>query len=136
MMTSDFAVMIHCLCLLAVNREKRLTSKEIARSVNINSVRIRNILRQLGEKGFVSSREGKGGGFQIAVPPEMIRMDEIYTMTSPNLLDPHCPDCDKSCNVGRNIENVLNTVLNGASSHLLTYFNRINLKDILKNLTR
>jgi Rrf2 family protein len=135
-MTSNFAVMVHCLSLLAVNSHKLLSSREIARSMHVHPARIRNILSQLDEKGFVSAREGKGGGFQIACEPGLITLDEIYKMSSQNLLNPRCPDCDKSCSVGRNIENVLNGVFEGATAQLIAYFNTITLKDILKRVKK
>lgn len=79
---SQFAVAIHVLCVLGVlekRGEERVSSRQIAMSVNTNAVLIRTLVALLKNAGFVNSKEGKGGGLKLAKNPSKISLQDIYT---------------------------------------------------------
>lgn len=78
---SQFAVAIHVLCVLGVLEEmgeERVSSRQIAVSVNTNAVVIRNLVALLKEAGLVDSKEGKGGGLKLTKAPIKISLQDIY----------------------------------------------------------
>ena len=63
-----FAVAIHVLAVLAFIERKggeRVSSSQIAMSVNTNPVVIRNLLKALKDAGLIRVKEGRGGGIRL-----------------------------------------------------------------------
>ena len=60
--TSRFTVAVHTLLAIHIlGKERKMTSEEIAASVNVNPVVIRRTLQSLKAAGLVSVRAGSGG---------------------------------------------------------------------------
>jgi len=79
---SQFAVAIHILCVLGVleaSGKERVSSRQIAKSVNTNAVVIRNLVVLLKAARLVESKEGKGGGIRLAKSPAKISLQDIYS---------------------------------------------------------
>jgi len=72
---SDYAV--RALLVLARNRERYVSAREIARLQNIPYQFLRRILQELIRTKLVVSREGSGGGFKIKVDPGAISLVDI-----------------------------------------------------------
>lgn len=106
--SSQFAIAVHILAMLAKSCDERIKSDYIAKSVNTNPVVIRRLLSALYEKGLVVSQTGVCGGSCLTRQPRNIRLLEIYRAVSKSeifSLHPNPPD--KNCSVGKNIQTVL-----------------------------
>ncbi|SDD38625.1 Rrf2 family transcriptional regulator [Glycomyces harbinensis] len=108
--SSRSAVAIHALTMLARWSERTLTSAEIADSLESNPVLVRRILGSLRDAGLVESTEGRGGGWTLARAPRAITLHDAYAAveTGP-VLTGHAHPPSRECEVGRNIQALLET---------------------------
>ena len=77
MIRSKFAISIHILTLLAKHENQLLSSEKIAHSLNMNAALVRRELSALKQKGFLESKEGKGGGVKLSKAPEDIDISDV-----------------------------------------------------------
>jgi Rrf2 family protein len=115
-MNSRFAVAIHILALLALEK-KPLSSKYIASSVNTNPVVIRRILSLLSKAGLVNTQLGVEGGSSLARSPEEISLLEVYHLVEQGrLFALHHNQPNPLCPAGRTIQPVLTTLFEKAEN--------------------
>jgi Rrf2 family nitric oxide-sensitive transcriptional repressor len=72
---TDYALRV--LIYLAMSPNRQATITELADFYNISRNHLVKVVYQLGGKGFVKTTRGKGGGFSLQRPPEMIRIGEV-----------------------------------------------------------
>jgi Rrf2 family nitric oxide-sensitive transcriptional repressor len=72
---TDYALRV--LIYLAGSPGKQATITEISDFYNISRNHLVKVVHQLGGKGFVITMRGKGGGFSLQRPPEMINIGEV-----------------------------------------------------------
>lgn len=82
-MKLDFSVAVHSLLYLDQHRPRKIASRELAQSLQLNPVMIRNILSVLHKKGFIEGSVGKNGGYQLHKPLTSINVGELYDLTIP-----------------------------------------------------
>ena len=68
---------IRALLHLAKNRTRPLLSKEIATDLNIPVFFLAKILQDLARYGLLRSYKGPRGGFELARPPDKIKLIEV-----------------------------------------------------------
>jgi Rrf2 family protein len=98
MASGRFAMAVHALALLSQSDEG-YPSRYIAGSVNTHAVVLRRVLGQLAAAGLIEAREGRGGGYRLARPPDRISLGEVYMAVepggplspSPAVANPRCP---------------------------------------------
>jgi Rrf2 family protein len=69
---------VHVLAVLAYKEGDRVTSAELAGSVNTNPVIIRRLLLSLQKARLVETCKGAGAGSRLSRAPRRINMAEIY----------------------------------------------------------
>jgi Rrf2 family nitric oxide-sensitive transcriptional repressor len=72
---TDYALRV--LIYLAMSPNRQSTIPELADFYNISRNHLVKVVHQLGSKGFVITTRGKGGGFSLQRPPEMISIGEV-----------------------------------------------------------
>jgi Rrf2 family transcriptional regulator, nitric oxide-sensitive transcriptional repressor len=72
---TDYALRV--LIYLAMSHNRQATITEIADFFNISRNHLVKVVHQLGSKGFVRTTRGKGGGFSLQRPPELISIGEV-----------------------------------------------------------
>lgn len=72
---TDYA--LRALMYLANSCDKQATITEIADFYNISRNHLVKVVHQLGNKGFVKTTRGKGGGLALQRPPEMILIGDV-----------------------------------------------------------
>ncbi|MDQ0192816.1 Rrf2 family transcriptional regulator [Paenibacillus wynnii] len=115
--STRFSMAVHILSLIAISSNE-VTGDYIAGSVNTNPVVIRRIISMLKRAGLVDVRPGIGGAFLLRAP-EVITLLDIYR--SVNLIEDNQlfgvhEESNVRCQVGRNIEKVLQSELKEAQS--------------------
>jgi Rrf2 family protein len=130
-MNSDFTLAIHSLTYLALQLDRMSTSEAISESAGVHPVRIRKVLSMLKKNGFITSKEGIGGGFIFALDLDEVNLWDLYKITSEGALQPKCPDSNEQCIVGANMHKVLFSIFVGAENHLGEYLKHYTLKDIV-----
>jgi len=118
MKSSRFAVAAHIL--VSVEHATRggeafLSSAAIATSVNTNPVFVRELLRKLSKAHLVVTKEGKGGGAQLARPASQINLAEIYQAVEEEPVlkhntRPKDPCCRVSCGMDMALDPVISEV--------------------------
>lgn len=126
---------VHLLTVLAYQAGARVTSSQLAASVNTNPVVIRRLLCALREAGIVETRKGAGLGSQLARAPRLIRLADVYraveageTFAFPGSKP------NRKCPVGAKITNALETVFSSAQAAMERELDRKSLADILKTV--
>src|SRR5277367_1939114 len=108
--SSRFAVAVHVLAVVGyLGREGvgRVSSTQIAESVNTNAVVIRNLLLALKKAGLIESKEGKGGGVALARSASRISLQEIYAaVEDEKILSANERPSLESCPVSRGIKRI------------------------------
>jgi Rrf2 family nitric oxide-sensitive transcriptional repressor len=72
---TDYALRV--LIYLAISPNSQATITEVSDFFDISRNHLVKVVHQLGIKGLVTTTRGKGGGFSLQRPPEMIRIGEV-----------------------------------------------------------
>jgi Rrf2 family protein len=110
---SHFALATHVMTVLAVHRDQgRVTSAQIARSINTNPAFLRTLLGQLREAGLIDISLGKGGGARLARAASRVTLADVYRAVEKRpAIQLHRCAPNKACVVGRNILPLLDDVV-------------------------
>ncbi|MDB5556075.1 MAG: Rrf2 family transcriptional regulator [Rhizobium sp.] len=83
---SRLSVTLHVLLHMA-ERDKPMTSAELAAHMGTNPVVVRRTMAGLRERGFVRSEKGHGGGWEIACDLAQVSLKDVYdALGAPTLL--------------------------------------------------
>lgn len=136
MLSSKLTVAVHVCALLSLHAEDPLTSEYIAGSVNTNPVVVRRILGALRDAGYVSSRGGPGGGWQLAIDPAGTTLLDLLNAVEPeqDAIALHRNDPNPHCVVGRNIRAALGTVYEKARKSRDEQLNKVSLAQIVSTI--
>ncbi len=135
-MNSEFTVAVHSLVLLAYLPEHMASSETIARNVDTNPTRIRKIMSILKKNGYVTTKEGIGGGYILNCEPERVTLAEIYRALCGGTLKPHWSsgNPDEACLVSANIQNVMDYFFYEAEQHYEAYLKQNTLQTVLDKI--
>lgn len=142
---SRFAVATHVLVALAhlsrhappaLRREDgRVSSETIASSVNTNPVVVRRVVASLVRGGLVESHQGKGGGLELARPPERITLRDVYDAMGAEpvfAFNPAPPN--PKCPVSARMADVLAPVMAAAQEAVRERLRKITLASLLRQI--
>ena len=118
MNNARFATALHILTLLEHSGEERLSSEYIAGSINLNPALVRKEISNLRKLGFISSREGNGGGFSLARPADQITLGEIYRAVRSSSVFGRTNNPNPACTVGKQINTQLEVLYKDAEQAL------------------
>lgn len=104
---TQFTVGLHALTLLA--HLGPMSSEGIAGSVGANPVYVRRVLGRLREAGYVASRPGARGGWELRRDPAELTLGDVWRVIAgpaPALLGVHHahPDCDAGQDIQATLE--------------------------------
>ena len=108
--SSRFTIALHILPWMALvaQKQKIVTSDQIAASVNTNPVFIRRILGLLEKAQLVIVQHGTGAGWRMARSPEAISLLDVYQAVEQTpLFEMHYSQPNQACPVGRGIQPAL-----------------------------
>jgi len=96
---------LHTMVVLAKNRDKIFTTKDIAVLLNASRDHLSKVLQRLEKEELIVSVRGPKGGFKIGKNKEDVTLLQIYESIDGPLLPTHClldhPVCDgKNCIMG------------------------------------
>ncbi|WP_329086393.1 MULTISPECIES: Rrf2 family transcriptional regulator [unclassified Streptosporangium] len=134
-LSSRSAVAIHALTMLARWGEHSLTSAEIADSLASNPVLVRRILGSLRDAGLVWSTEGRGGGWSLARAPREITLYDAYSAVEAGpVLSRHAHPPSAECEVGRNIQALLEVEFRDAERAMEERLGRTTIAHLLQQV--
>ena len=137
---SRLTIAVHALAWLALARQQgrdRLTSDQVAASVNTNPVIIRRSLGDLRGAGLVRVRRGTDAGWSLARRPEDITVLAVYDAVTPEpLFAMHHTEPNLNCPVGRGIQPALHGLYRGAEQALRRELASTSITDVLRETLR
>jgi len=106
---TQFTVGLHALTLLAYLGP--MSSETIASSVGANAVYVRRVLGRLREAGYVASRPGVHGGWELRRDPAELTLGDVWRLIAgpaPALLGVH--HAHPACDAGQEIQATLEAI--------------------------
>lgn len=138
MKSSRFAVAAHILVSVEYatrGGEVYFPSSAIATSVNTNPVFVRELLCKLGKAGLVVTKEGKGGGVQLARPASAINLAEVYQAVEEGpVLKRNTRSKDLCCPVSCGMDQVLDPVMADVEGAVLKTLQGRKLSDLVNKI--
>jgi DNA-binding IscR family transcriptional regulator len=134
--SSRFAVGVHILSLIEVNKREVNSSEFIARSVNTNPAVIRKIMGMLKNAGLIKVRPGIAGTelarelsditlFDVYKAVNVVQENELFSVhENPN------PDCP----VGKHIQETIITLFSIAQLALEKALENVTIEDVVKDI--
>ncbi len=131
-MNSEFPTAVHLLVYLAHAPGQTANSEELARNVNTNPVRVRKTMGCLREQGWVSTREGNGGGYFLEAAPDSIRLSDVYRASCCGGLRPKKSTgrAESECKISSGISGAMDHYFAEAERHYLDYFDGVTIQDV------
>ena len=123
------------LCLDVLGDRHKFTSNVLAGSIGVNPVVVRNVLGQLKAAGLVSVEPGVGGASLARDPADITLLDVLGAVEDEAPLFHMHEHPSIECPVGRNVQAVLGTRLDGAAAAMEAQLASVTLTD-LANDTR
>jgi Rrf2 family protein len=132
--SSRFTIALHILTWMALvaQKQKIVTSDQIAASVNTNPVFIRRILGLLEKAQLVIVQHGTGAGWRMARSPEAISLLDVYQAVEQTpLFEMHYSQPNQACPVGRGIQPALKRFYEEAENALKQRFAQTTVAQVL-----
>jgi DNA-binding IscR family transcriptional regulator len=134
--SSRFAVGIHILALLEINKQGPSTSEFLAGSVNTNPALIRKIMGMLKKAGLVEVHPGIAGA-KLARDLSDITLLDVYkavnVVQEKELFSIH-EQPNPACPVGRNIQDTIGPVFTAAQVALEKTLQNVTLENVVKDI--
>lgn len=136
--SSRFAVGIHILALIELNKEGITSSEFLASSVNTNSSVIRKLMGMLKNAGLIEVKPGVAGAklakelsditlFDVYKAVNVVQEKELFSVhDNPN---PKCP-------VGRNIQNTIEPLFTSAQLAMEKVLRSVTLEDVVNDIAK
>jgi len=124
---TDYAVRL--LIYVAQQPDRLCTIAEVAQAYSISEAYLMKITHQLSLCGWLETVRGKGGGMRLAAAPSAISLGAVVRSIEPDF---HLVDClagGTACTLSGSCR--LTGVMTGALQHLMQYFDRYTLADLL-----
>ncbi|QDT92487.1 RrF2 family transcriptional regulator [Gimesia algae] len=124
-MQTDYA--LRTLMYLA-SQDDRATVTDVATLFSISSHHVAKVVNQLSRLGYIRSVRGMGGGIELAIPLEEIRLGEVIERFEGNLHLLECVGTQNVCVIQPFCK--LKGVLAEAERIQLDYLNSVTLADV------
>lgn len=141
-MRLDFSVAVHSLLYLDENRPRKIASRELATSLQLNAVMIRNILSVLHKQGYIEGSVGKNGGYQLLRNLDDINVGELYDLTIPPTIsyarfitgDSKGAKASDSTDISANISQTLTDLFTLADEDYRRFYHQFTMTDLKQDL--
>ena len=133
--SSRFTMAIHMFACIEAFPDQKMTSDFMAASIGTNPVIIRKLLQQLKAAGLLEVARGTGG-VRVTRPLDEISFFDVYKAvecTEENLFRFH-ENPNPSCQVGRNIHQVLDGKLRQVQAALEEELGSIRVSDVTEDI--
>jgi Rrf2 family protein len=135
MSNSHFSVAIHIVTALAVSGSARVTSEDLAGSINTSDTFVRRVVGGLAKAGIVSNQRGATGGTRLASDPATTTLAMIYRAVNDHpLLLPATPVPNPSCPVGSVITSVIAGLFDEAEAALVSQLATTTIEDLVQRV--
>ncbi len=133
--SSRFAVGIHILSVLEINKDGVNSSEFLARSVKTNPAVIRKFMGMLKKAGLVKVRPGIAGAELARIPSDITLLDVFKAVNSEQkeLFSVHS-NTSQTCPVGRNIQDTIMPLFSIAQLAFEKALGHVTIDDVVKDI--
>lgn len=85
---TDYSLRV--LIYLGAQPERRATIAEIASSFQVSEHHLTKVVHFLGKQGWLANVRGKGGGLELAMPPELVCVGDVVRATEGTAVPAEC----------------------------------------------
>jgi Rrf2 family nitric oxide-sensitive transcriptional repressor len=117
---------------LAHHQDRLATIAEIAAAYDIPHTHLMKVVHRLGQRGYIMTVRGKGGGMRLARAPDMINIGDLVRDTEDNMDIAECFSSEKQ-NCPMLPACALKSVLIDARKSFLATLDFYRLSDLMKN---
>lgn len=130
-MTSEFTIAVHALVYLE-HKNTTLSSEALAENVCTNPARIRKVMACLKRAGFVSTKEGMNGGYQMAMTAADITLAEIGKALKADMVKASWKsgDPDMECLVASGMAGIMEDIVKELNTVCENYLSHISIQHI------
>jgi DNA-binding IscR family transcriptional regulator len=133
---SRLSVTLHVLLHMA-ERDKPMTSAELAAHMGTNPVVVRRTMAGLRERGLVRSEKGHGGGWEIACDLAQVTLKDIYdALGAPTLLAVGINLEHPACLVEQAVNRSLTSAFRDAEALLISRLADVTLAELAADFRR
>jgi Rrf2 family transcriptional regulator, nitric oxide-sensitive transcriptional repressor len=125
---TDYSLRV--LIYLGLQPDRLSSIHEIADAYVISESHLMKVVQALGHLGYVTTLRGRGGGIELAKPPEQIRIGEVVRRTEDDLALVECFLEDSDCQIEGPCR--LGHVLREAIEAFFAVLDRYTLADLLQ----
>lgn len=125
---------IHILAFLDIYRDGDLSSKMIAASIGANASVVRNLMSELRESGFITTRQGAVTPMLAKLPSEISLYDVYIAISIDHNLLHIDPKTNPDCIVGGNIQQTLNGIYSEIEMTAYDHMKSVNISDVIKDI--
>jgi DNA-binding IscR family transcriptional regulator len=130
---SRLSVTLHVLLHMA-ERDKPMTSAELAAHMGTNPVVVRRTMAGLRDRGFVRSEKGHGGGWEIAADLATVTLKDVYdALGAPTLLAIGINLEHPACLVEQAVNRSLTSAFRDAEALLVTRLADVTLAELAED---
>lgn len=132
---SHFSVAIHIVTALAASGGARITSEDLAGSINTSDAFVRRVMGGLSKAGIVSNQRGPTGGIRLASEPGATTLAMVYRAVNDQpLLVPASPVPNPSCPVGSVVTPVISRLFDEAEAALVSQLATTTIADLVHRI--
>jgi Rrf2 family protein len=136
MANSRFAMATHIMTALATCEDEKMSSTELAGSLNTNPVVVRRILSDLQKAGLLNTRSGRSGGATLARKASAISLHDVYAAVDDGELFAYNPnDPNRKCSLSCAMKSVLEPIFSNAGEALADHLARVKLSSVVEKLS-
>ena len=127
---TDYSIRV--LMYTAITEDRYVTTKEICDYYQISYHHLVKVVHKLGSVGFLTSRQGKNGGFQLATRASDLKLGQIVRAMEPDLHLVECFDATQNKCVVSSFCTVKKH-LSDATTAFLKSLDGISLEDVVRD---
>lgn len=127
---TDYSLRV--LIYLAAQPQKRATIAEIAIAFDVSENHLTKVVHLLGKNGWLANVRGKGGGLELAMPPELVGVGAVVRQTEGKAVVAECFSAESNhCSITRICR--LRGVLGEAVEAFYAVLDHYSLADLVEN---
>jgi Rrf2 family transcriptional regulator, nitric oxide-sensitive transcriptional repressor len=127
---TDYSLRV--LIYLAAQPHRRATIADIAAAFEVSENHLTKVVHFLGKGGWLATVRGKGGGLELAMPPELVGVGEVIRQTEGMVIPAECCGNDGTqCSIAAICG--LRGVLGEAVEAFYAVLDRYTLADLVHN---
>lgn len=122
-LTSFSDLSLRLLMYAAANQGRLITIDETSEVYDISRAHLMKIANTLTRAGYLKAVRGRSGGLTLGMPPEKVRLGDVFRVTEPDFNLVECFTADNQCVITRacRLRGVLHEALDAFSATLDRY---------------